>query len=239
MKNIYLITAVLFLFSISFTSAVIIPNQQFHLPIGNLELSPDLTFEKVVQLCTRESCIIDNEARTITILSHYDDRVALTFSQFVNQNIQMDTRIPYDTAANDTANEPYKTPIIRDINPADYNWEESIRTDLTWLKEVGVLAISNEDITNIIDAYNRGETTATEEDKGKWHYFCNLIYKIPTDEDWMIGCAADINAQQPSPILPSQEFMSNNQKSNNLIYWTVGIAVVLIVILFLVFRKRK
>ncbi|MBU4086319.1 MAG: hypothetical protein KKB21_01960, partial [Nanoarchaeota archaeon] len=40
------------------------------------------------------------------------------------------------------------------------------------------------------------------------------------------------------PILPLKEF-SLSQTSSNLIYWIIGIAVVLIIVLFLVFRKKK
>jgi len=76
-----------------------------------------------------------------------------------------------------------------------------------------------------------------EEDKGNWHYFCNLIYKIPTDEDWVIGCSASAG-DQVSPTLPSQEFGLEDAQSSNLIYWIIGIAVILIVIVFLIMRKK-
>ena len=223
--------------TLSLTSAIVIPNQKFHLPIGNLGLSSDLTFEKVVQLCTQESCVIDNEARTITVLSHYNNKVALTFSEFFNGNVQMDIRIPYDTAENDTANEPYKTPIIRDINPADYNWAESIRVDLTYLKDSEILDISDEDITNIIETYNKGDS-GTGGTSGDWNYFCNMIYKKLAG-DTQIGCPADVNIQEPSPILPQKEFILEKiPKSSNWIYYLGGV-IILALILYFVFRRKK
>jgi hypothetical protein len=41
------------------------------------------------------------------------------------------------------------------------------------------------------------------------------------------------------PNVEGLEFLSLTKKSSNLLYWIIGIALVLIIILFLVFRKKK
>ena len=237
----------------SVVSAVAILNPRFHLPVENLDLSKNLTFEKFIQLCTQESCVIDSQKKPITILSHYNNKVALTFSQSFNGGFEMDTRIPYDIAANDTNNEPFKNQIIRDVDPSQYNWTESIRTDLIYLRGIGVLDISDNDISKIIIAYY-DKNPSVNKTAGDWIFSCDLIYKL-VSENGIIGCIAEADVEAPSPILPLKEFVIENKvtppinddkkeqvidnpKSNNFVYYIVIGIVVLAIILYLIFKKK-
>jgi len=243
MKNICLSITLLFavLLSVNFVSASAAIGHQFQQSVYGLPLSSGLTLQKVMDLCTQENCKINTQEKTITILSHYDNRVALIISgDLSNSQITMTTKIPYDinTTAVDNCNEGLGCDnyfILHGINPEEYNWGESNRVDLSYLSEIGVLNLQSQEITAIS---NLGGNALK----------CGDIWQIrptcPTGCDGKGPCEGPVMTSEPFPILPSTEFtISSNfvkKQSSNLIYWIIGIAgVVVVIILVLVLMRKK
>ncbi len=113
-------------------------DSKFILNIGHLHLDT----EKLKQLCTLEKCTISRDY--ITIKSHYDERVAVIIGKiFRDRDFQgITVRLPYNLNE-----ENY--PIVSEINPEKYNWKESAAKDLNFLKEIGILEITNSNIEKI------------------------------------------------------------------------------------------
>tara|TARA_Y100000034_G_C6777365_1_gene347187 strand:+ start:147 stop:902 length:756 start_codon:yes stop_codon:yes gene_type:complete len=251
MKNIYSITAVLFLalLSVSFVSAMQSPitcateysPSSYYSTIINLPINSQMELRNLIGVCMENSCVINEDARTVTIRSHYNSDVALIF--FYNQNgntVHMTTKIPHklqdgnSSIVIDVANleQPVseenasvvKCAIQENIDPSDYNWAESVNTDLSYLKNLGLLAISDGEITQISSNINGPVDIGKSE--GEWAQ----VYSGGVDSS---------NTNPPEfPTLPSEEF-SIAQTSSNLIYWIIGIALVLVIVLFFIFRKKK
>lgn len=109
---------------------------KFKLEVSDLNLDMD----KLKSLCTQETCV--NGKDSITIKSHYDPRAALTIKKW-----GVELKLPYGTKQD----EKYRLalPVVSEIDPAAFNWKESIKTDLIFLKKIAVLKIKDSDIKNI------------------------------------------------------------------------------------------
>ncbi len=149
----------------------IIPDYGSSFEINNFQINPNLTITDVINLCIRESCIINegeennnlssysHRWKTVTIRSHYDSEVALILKYDSTTNaegtktyetLRLTTILPYEPnqACIDYAYEPSKgcKIISTHISPGDYNWNESVNTDLRYLKELNVIELSEEKI---------------------------------------------------------------------------------------------
>lgn len=114
---------------------------RFSLVIGNL----DIDFEKINIICTEETCKIykDNYQDGIVLRSSYDNRVAIIISRgtpLIKNSITIKT--PYEITDDERL-------IPKEIIPEEYNWKESIVRDLSILKNLGVIKLSDEEIENI------------------------------------------------------------------------------------------
>lgn len=292
MKNIYSITAILFLalLSVNFVSAgtQIIPDYGHSFEINDFQVNPDLTITDVINLCVQESCIIDegeesnplsnysHKWKTVTIKSHYDNKVALIlkYDSITNaegtettDSLRLTTILPYEPnqACIDYSFEPSKgcEIISTHIKPEEYNWVESVDTDLKYLKELNVIDLSNEEIEEMSSLADVGKSI--HKFKGEWvqvgvpcvpkditDHHPNQHY---SDEDetrgWTEECPVwgDSQEEVSTILLPEKEYgiqedeITPNQEdettsSSTITYWILGISVIVVIILFLVFRKK-
>jgi hypothetical protein len=293
MKHIYSISAILFLalLSISLVSAgtQIIPSYGHSFEMNDFQVNPDLTISEIINLCVQESCILNegeesNELssylhkwKTVTIMSHYDNKVALIlkYDSITNaegtettDSLRLTTILPYEPnqACIDYSFEPSKgcEIISTHISPEDYNARESIDADLKYLKELNVIDLTNEEIEEMSTLAEIGKSI--HKFKGDWvqvgvpcypeditDHHPNVQY---SDEDeakgWAESCPSWGNSQEEisTIILPEKAYgvqenvISPNQdkeeiSSSSLIYWIIGVAIIVIIVLFLVFRKKN
>ena len=110
-------------------------DSQFTLNVGNLKIDT----KKLENLCSQETCVVSDDY--ITLRSHFDERVEViigkTSSILGFKGITV--RLPYIMRE-----ENY--PVVSEIKPEEYDWKGSVRKDLYFLMEVGVLQISGSDI---------------------------------------------------------------------------------------------
>ncbi|OGJ18228.1 hypothetical protein A3K73_00315 [Candidatus Pacearchaeota archaeon RBG_13_36_9] len=151
------------------------PSSEFGMTLYDFQINPNLTISQMVKLCIQESCIIDGKEyynpagfiseriKTITIQSHYDKRVALIFeyhARFVsgveeNSYLTMTISLPYDFDEEMDCEFMEGVGYINcqarttTISPTEYDWKTSIKSDLEHLKELKVIAISDEEIDSI------------------------------------------------------------------------------------------
>lgn len=240
MKNIYLSIVLLFavLLSVNFVSAAAVLGHEFGGVIYGLSPSSSLTIDKIMVLCTKENCNIDSSKKTVTIQSHYDNRIALTLSQNREDKtkINLYTEIPYEinNTAVDNCNKGLGCDnyfILHGINPQEYNWSESRRVDLSYLKEIGVIDISNPEIDAMqnlaADLIKCGDTWETRP-------IC------PTGCDGKGPCegAAQFSTE-PFPTLPLKEFSLIQKSSSNLIYWITGIIIIAVIMAVFIIKRKK
>lgn len=233
MKNIYLSIVFLFavLLSVNFVSAGTCIGGEFTYSVIGIKPSSNLDLGKIMGLCILENCNIDRDAMTLTIQSHYDNRVALIFSQFLDKNeLVIETFIPYELNESQGYYNgcPY---IIKEIDPKSYSYKESIKTDLTYLKNLEILDISDSEIEKISEV-------------GDGAINCNGIWKSISDceicDQTPELCGMSLAGESifAFPTLPAQEF-SLTQNSSSLIYWIVGIILVVVILALFLMRKKK
>jgi len=111
------------------------------------------------------------------------------------------------------------------INPLNYNWAESVNNDLFYLKDLGLLTISQEDITQISSQIKSSITL--EKSDGQW------------TEMHSGGNIGLLNPLAGFPTLPLKEFSLIKKSSSNLIYWIVGIILVVVILSFVLMRRKK
>lgn len=236
---------------------------EFKAWISGLKLAPDLTIGKVIKLCTQENCHIDRDSiwadrngipESVIIKSHYDSRVALRFYQTQREKseINLEMSLPYELnetciekQESDEVDDGCSRTIPGDIDPETYDWKESIKVDLTYLKNIGLIDIEEEEIEEIYSVY------ITVKDTGETYsaYMTRPIRLHKCDGSWENGCGCGPGECGPTiisdsfPILPQEELgkIQDVQKpsDSNLIYWIIGIAVIVAVVSFFVFRKKK
>lgn len=124
-----------FLGMISTTKAILIEGEEFILKIDGAKINS----AKLLELCTPESCVI--EEHFIILKSYYNESVAIEVGRGKNY-IQF--ILPFKYVSSDKG-----VQVISDIDPKKYNWKESVKTDLTFLKAIGILNISNSEIAKI------------------------------------------------------------------------------------------
>jgi hypothetical protein len=255
MKNKFLsVISFLLLFSIlclNITSACPIFGGDFGLSISGLKLNSNLNMDKLINLCTKENCVIDYNKKQVTIQSHYNSQVALIIFGADANNIGIYEVIPYKL--NQSCENPKYCPIPDKINPNNYNWKEAVTTDLNFLKGKGILDISENDLSDITAVSTHGgEILYCEK---KWQMAtgeaCVYTLKDVNDSSPTFGKNINIDGGQLVStdcggisaellVLPLKGFsISNNNGNSYLIYYILALIVIVLIILFLIFRKRK
>lgn len=248
MKKIYLILIGLFLFGIMIqigsSSLSLYGTEPFTFVVQDLKLSSDLNMSKVISFCSEENCIVDEKYQRIIILSHYDNRIAIELMDMGSEDgrIELTYQIPYDI------NETAQRAIPRGIKISSVKWDEAIRTDLEYLIEQKILDITDEDISNILSAYN-SEIPFNDSIGGwvigedGWIYGYNAITK---GSGWYpspsINSLGNVNVT-PFPILPPKEFTLNYQKPSSVFsswyLWAIFILIVAILTISLLKMRRN
>jgi len=133
-KKVFLIF-LFFLGIISPTNAILIEGEEFILKIDGAKINST----KLLELCTPESCVI--KEHFVILRSYYNESVAIEVGRGKNY-IQF--ILPFKYVSFDKG-----VQVISDIDPKKYNWKESVKTDLTFLKAIGILNISDSEIAKI------------------------------------------------------------------------------------------
>ena len=218
----FIILSFILFLNIQFVNALVNPGDDV-LFVSNLKFSPNLTVEKVMSLCSQENCIIDKSIPSVTILSHYDPRVALTLTEYqINQG-----------------EAGLKISLPDSINSSDYNWTVSMETDITYLRDIGVFDISDADISNILDAYDKrnaiGEYRLNEYE---WKYQAGcreILFR------GYVQCEVPPKASS-FVSLPEKEFTINkgfvsNSDSGSRYIWFALIGILIVFFVFLIWKK--
>lgn len=143
MKKILFLVFFVLLFP-KFASACI-PND-WYFTLNLIGLKIDL--KKLEAICSEETCFFGEDF--IVIKSHYDERVALVFGKnFLFNSTSLTIKLPYQLEEN--------VPKISSINPEDYDWKSSVKKDLSFLKELGILYISEGEIEKISSLATNGK----------------------------------------------------------------------------------
>jgi len=126
--------------------ACITSDWQFTLNIGSLQIN-----DKILEnLCDKETCYIREDF--IAVKSSYDEKVAIiigkTSSILGFKGITF--RLPYKL------NEE-SLPEISDVDPEKYDWKNLVKNDLNFLKELGIIEISSQDIEKISSLATNGK----------------------------------------------------------------------------------
>jgi hypothetical protein len=126
--------------------ACITSDWQFTLNIGILQIN-----DKILEnLCDKETCYIAKDF--IAVKSSYDEKVAIiigkTSSILGFKGITF--RLPYKL------NEE-GLPEISDVDPEEYDWKNLVKNDLNFLKDLGVIKISPQDIEKISSLATNGK----------------------------------------------------------------------------------
>jgi hypothetical protein len=126
--------------------ACITRDWQFTLNIGGLKIN-----DKILEnLCNPETCYI---AEDFTVLkSSYDERVAIILGK--TSSILgfkgLTFRLPYKMNEDGL-------PEILEVDPQKYDWKNLVKTDLNFLKELGIVEISPQDIEEISNLATNGK----------------------------------------------------------------------------------
>lgn len=115
------------------------------------------------KLCTADSCLsTSGSSKSIVLRSHFDQRVQVNISEPTGneQTISINIRLPY-------ALNKHGAPIPTEIKPETYNWKGSAKTDLMFLKEAGVLSMTDAEIKTIADLAEPG--IIIHYCQGKWN----------------------------------------------------------------------
>ncbi|GEM_PF-1605110 len=129
----YIVISLLLLEMMNAANAVMIEGEEFLLKIQDVKVN----LSKLLDMCTPESCIVGNNS--ITIRSYYDERVAVEIG-----DSWINIKLPFRYE-----NTSEGLQIISEIDPKKYNWRECVRTDLLFLKIIGVLNITDSEVEEI------------------------------------------------------------------------------------------
>jgi hypothetical protein len=131
---------------------------EFTLKVRNIKMN----LTALEQLCTPDTCIVEKDY--ITIQSQHDQRVALIAYKTNSKKSTTEYSNAITIGLPYTLNER-RIPIASTIKPQEYDWKSSVKTDLTFLKNIGVLEISDEDIKTISGLAGQGGVIVYCKDK--------------------------------------------------------------------------
>ncbi|MEM5869647.1 MAG: hypothetical protein QXR09_00560 [Candidatus Aenigmatarchaeota archaeon] len=224
--NKILLIFILFLFLFPLVKACITTDYHFTLNIGDLKINQ----EKLESLCDEKSCYVTEE---FTVLkSSYDERVAIiigkTSSILGFKGITF--KLPY------TLNEE-NMPTISEVDPEKYDWKILVKNDLNFLKKLGVLEISPEEIEEISNLAENGKNIVFC--NSKWqalepNCYCSLN-EITGENFVCVRCSAPaFNIKLPESLLSLKE----NSESENLKLSRILVFVVIIVLVVIVYKIK-
>ena len=203
---------------------------------------------------------------SVIIRSHYDPRVALIFkyetirtadgldtSEFNSIRTllpyKFDENCEYELKYNEYSNQEYyeypgclAEPTT--IDPMEYNWKESLKTDLNFLKDLGFILMFEEEVEEASSLAEVSKSIVKFEDT--WVSLGIGCVAEKDDEGWHEECpTAGGTSLVSSFMLPLESFeivKKNDVKEtefSHLIYWIVGIIIIVLITTILVLRYKK
>jgi len=173
------------------------PDYEFRLTIGSLKLN----IQKIESLCSEKTCVIEQDF--IFTKSHFDERVSVIFERVKKELIFL---LPYSLSEEGK-------PLPSFIEPKNYDWKSLVRTELSFLKEVGALEISEEEIEKISGIAENGKNI----------YFCkewkllksNCICEDGEEVCFRCGSGKMIETKLPQEVLK----LESKEVSQDFIYY--------------------
>ena len=233
---------ILSLFLVNIVIACSTIDWRFTLNIGNLNVNAD----KLEKLCTEESCTISEDF--ITIKSHYNEKVAVIIGKTTSilgfKGITI--RLPYEL------NEK-GVPVISEIDPETYNWKESVKKDLDFLKTTGVLEIEDSEIEKISELATNGKNILYC--KNEWKLLGPNCKCNENGEELCAKCsgASAFDTFLPQKLLTietqetpvenaersEEETREQTGKNKTYLYYLIPIIVLVVIIVVILFIKLK
>lgn len=221
-----LVLVVLGLFFTNIASACLMIDWRLTLNIGDLNVNID----KLEEICTPRTCTASEDF--ITIRSHYDERVAViigkTSSILGFKGITI--RLPYDS-------DERGIPVVSEIDPGKYNWKKSVKTDLNFLKETGVLKMEGSEIEKILDLATDGKNILYCKDN--WRV---LDSNCKCDEKGEELCVRCTGAPALKTFLPQKLLTLGipiGKAGPGYLYYLIVLIIVLVVIFLVAFLRNQ
>jgi len=205
-KKLIIIGLLFFLGTVNIANSLLMDEQEFMLKIQGLKIDNS----KLLELCTPETCIIENNF--IVIKSTYDERVAVEIGKKKNYIAVI---LPFKIMSSANSS---KLQIVTEIDPKKYNWAQSVSTDLTFFKKIGILDISESEIEEISKLASGGYSIIYCADK--WNKvkglrcMCNEVCNTSEEE---IKCALECNKNFLNCIKECKEGNCGDKCKNQLI----------------------
>ena len=147
---IFLLVGISYFFATA-SPACVSPDQIFMVAVNGLSIN---TY-KLNEACEDSSCNIKaffqsgRAFKQIVFQSHYDKKVAVEVTDSVNSLATLALKLPYRL-------DKKKVPTVAEIDPKKFNWQGAMKTELAFLKKIGVLEIKDTDIDTISSLANSG-----------------------------------------------------------------------------------
>jgi hypothetical protein len=153
-----------------------------------VKIKTDIYLESISPYCTEQTCIQGDFH--IVLKSQYDERVAViigdNLENFGKEFEGIMIKLPYDLEDGLP-----DSPEISSINPYEFNWEECAKTDLTFLKDVGVINLTSEELNTISELSDSGKNIQLCEEG--WESF-----------NYFFACSEDLeNCEGDACLLPT------------------------------------
>jgi hypothetical protein len=206
---------IFFTFLIPSAKACTTRDWRFTLNIGSLKIN-----DKILEnLCDRETCYISEDF--IVVKSSYDGRVAIilgkTSSILGFKGITF--RLPYKMNEDNLLE-------ISEVDPEKYDWENLVKTDLNFLKELGIIEISSKDVEEI-------SSLATN---GKNIMFCNSSWQVLEPNCF---CEGDILCVRCGTSTFNVEIPKKLLTSKTQTLPSISIFIVTLILVVIAVRKLK
>ena len=177
-------------FFVTVSPACISPDQIFMVTVNGLSIN---TY-KLNEACEDNSCNIKaffqsgRAFKQIVFRSHYDKKVAVVVTNSMNSKAALALKLPYRL-------DKKNVPTVAELDPKKFNWPEAMKTELIYLKKIGVLKIEDADIDTISPLAGSGRNIIFCGDKWQVGDGCRRNGEVT-----QTNCISDDLAEQP--ILP-------------------------------------
>ncbi|MCD6434140.1 MAG: hypothetical protein J7L14_00845 [Candidatus Diapherotrites archaeon] len=185
----YLLIVAFALSILTNTFACVALDYRFTLNIGGININE----QPLIKACSPAKCVITDDY--ISLISHYDSRVTVligrTPSIFGFRGVSL--RLPYAISEEGI---PYAT----EINPEKFDWKNAVKTDLAFLKKLGVIEISDSEILQISKIADSGKNIMVC--NGKWQAF-EANCRCENDSKVCVKCfgTAPVTIKRPLQLL--------------------------------------
>ena len=191
-------TRVLFIFFLAGTGcffataspACVSPDQIFMVTVNGLSINS----YKLNEACEDNTCNIKaffqsgRAFKQIVYQSHYDKKVAVVVTDSASSLVTLALKLPYRL-------DNKKVPTVDESDPKKFNWQVAMKTELAFLKKIGVLQIEDADIDTISSLVNSGQNIIFCDDKWQLGDGCRRNGEVTHT-----NCISDDLAKQP--VLP-------------------------------------